>query len=1107
MSIKSKFPSIYFWIALLIVVGVFYLLSLALGQGWKTPDYTQEEIDRVEELRSVSFDPRDPVVIAKDVDYSEGKSAEWYPKKQSPMLDRLVEDGDLPPLEERIGSDPMVLEGVDGVGKYGGTLSIPSVQLSPDPGWRWRCVGFVRWSPQGIPVVPYMAKSWDISEDKRVYTFHLREGLRWSDGHPFTTEDIIYAYEIDSGLLRYKNDIKDGLKAAPPDLWCGLTLDTKVEALDKHSIRFTFREPNGIFLYMLAQFKGGFFFMSPKHYLSKYYYEHAPEQGGYGDPELIERLVKEENLPNAKALYGQKKTFKNPDKPRLSPWICRTEKVTPPYELVRNPYFPVVDSRGNQLPYMDRVFLDYKDVKMLHESVSQGRYSFHCFVDGFVDYKDFMSQRRKGGFEVYHWYSGDSSKFTIMFNMNIRGPEDEQEWKNKHELFNDIRFRKAMSHAIDREAIIDALYSGIGDACQNMPRKESLFYNEEALYKYTEYKPGLANRLLDEAGYTNRDEEGFRTFKDGSPILIIFTILEPHWEGMARFVIQYWEKLGIRSMLVVRTRTLFDMKKEQQTYDIYTWNGNNEYYPLLDPRYFVPGIQCGYAPAYSQWYTMIERGFTPERIRSLKRPTVYSPPEGHPFEQTYRIYKRACRELDPEKQAEIFQEAVEIASENLWAISMVAAPATLAIVKNDLRNVPRTVVSAWDFLTPMNAYPETYFSEESRQRPEVIKELQSQILKPRFESRHEDSGLIGTVISWGFAIAFILFIIHACLRRPYIAHRLMLMIPTLAVISVIAFTMIQLPEGDYISNRIAVLETRGETVDPADIQLLKDMFFLDDPQVVRYVKWMGLKWFFSFDEKDKGLLQGFMGYSMQTQRPVNTMIGDRLLLTMAISAMTVLTMWIVSMPLGLYCAIKQYSLTDYLLTFIGFLGMCIPNFVLALFFIYMAKKFLGMNISGLFSPEFATDPTWSFAKVADLLKHIWVPIVVSAAAGTGGGIRGTRANMLDELRKPYVRTALAKGVHPFKVVIKYPFRMALNPFISGIGNIFPMLVSGGALIAIVLSLPTIGPLQLNAVMMQDMFMGGSLMMMFTLLGIIGTLVSDLLLLVLDPRIRYTGGTR
>jgi ABC-type dipeptide/oligopeptide/nickel transport system permease component len=271
--------------------------------------------------------------------------------------------------------------------------------------------------------------------------------------------------------------------------------------------------------------------------------------------------------------------------------------------------------------------------------------------------------------------------------------------------------------------------------------------------------------------------------------------------------------------------------------------------------------------------------------------------------------------------------------------------------------------------------------------------------------------------------------------------------------------------------------------------------------------WLGLPWFLSYKSEDRGLLQGHLGYSMESRRPVNAVVGDRILLTFMIALSSILFTWAVALPIGIYSAVRQYSIGDYIFTFLGFIGMCVPSFLLALLIMYWSKVYFGISMTGLFSTEMAGQPEWTLEKVIDLLQHIWVPIVVLGVAGTAGMIRVMRGNLIDELRKPYVTTAMAKGVRPFKLLIKYPVRIAINPFISGIGALFPHLVSGGAIVAMVLSLPTVGPLMLEALMMEDTYLAGSMLMVLSLLGVMGTLVSDLLLMWLDPRIRFEGGSR
>jgi ABC-type dipeptide/oligopeptide/nickel transport system permease component len=333
------------------------------------------------------------------------------------------------------------------------------------------------------------------------------------------------------------------------------------------------------------------------------------------------------------------------------------------------------------------------------------------------------------------------------------------------------------------------------------------------------------------------------------------------------------------------------------------------------------------------------------------------------------------------------------------------------------------------------------------------------------------------------------------------------MIPTLIIISMISFIIIQAPPGNYIETRILELEMSGEEASLAEIEHLKELFFLEDPIYLQYARWIGLYWFGSFKSNDLGLLQGHMGRSMENSESVNDVVGDRILLTFLISLGTILFTWIVALPIGIYSAIRQYSPGDYLFTFVGFIGMCVPNFLLALLLMYWANKYFGISMGGLFSPEFAAQNEWDSRKFLDLFQHIWLPVVVIGVSGTAGMIRVMRANLLDELKKPYVTTALAKGVRPIKLLLKYPVRLALNPFISSIGGIFPSLVSGGAIVAIVLSLPTVGPLMLNAMISEDMYLAGSMLMVLSLLSVLGTLVSDLLLMVLDPRIRMEGGAR
>jgi peptide/nickel transport system permease protein len=326
----------------------------------------------------------------------------------------------------------------------------------------------------------------------------------------------------------------------------------------------------------------------------------------------------------------------------------------------------------------------------------------------------------------------------------------------------------------------------------------------------------------------------------------------------------------------------------------------------------------------------------------------------------------------------------------------------------------------------------------------------------------------------------------------YTVRRILMMIPTLLAISVIVFVIIQLPPGDYFTSYMNELETRGETVDPDKIAFLKAQYGFDRPMYQQYLLWL------------TGMLRGDFGYSFEYDLPVREVVGDRLLLTFIVSFATILFTWMLAFPIGVYTAVRQYSLGDYTLTFIGFIGLATPNFLLALVLQYFAHVWFGTSIGGLMDPVYVDQP-WSWGKAVSVLEHLWIPVLVIGTSGTAGLIRRLRANLLDELDKQYVVTARAKGMPPLRALIKYPLRVALNPFIADIGNLLPQIISGAAIVSVVLSLPTTGPMLLRALQSQDMYLAGSFLMFLATLTVIGTLLSDLALAALDPRIRF-GGT-
>ena len=330
--------------------------------------------------------------------------------------------------------------------------------------------------------------------------------------------------------------------------------------------------------------------------------------------------------------------------------------------------------------------------------------------------------------------------------------------------------------------------------------------------------------------------------------------------------------------------------------------------------------------------------------------------------------------------------------------------------------------------------------------------------------------------------------IESCMNS-YITRRLLGMVPTLILISMIIFVVIQLPPGDIVTSTLDRMQAQGVEVSAEQIQNLRAQYNLDQPMVLQYLSWIG------------NFVTGDMGYSYLFSRPVNELVWERLGYTLLITVSALLFTWAVAVPAGVYSAVRQYSVGDYVLTTVMLMGLATPSFLLALVAMYIGYEWFGISIGGLFSPEYRDVP-WSLARVGDFLSHLWIPMVVVGLGGTASTMRILRANLLDELNKPYVVTARAKGVKPIKLLIKYPLRIAINPFISTIGLLLPALISGEAIVSIVLGLPTTGPALIEALINQDMYLAGSFLMLLSILTVVGMLLSDLLLAWADPRIRY-----
>ncbi len=1053
--------------------------------------YSPETIEATEELRDISFGEEDIYKVQHDVDYSEGESGSWYPKGESPILAELVEEGKLPPVAERVGPEPVVIQGRDGLGNYGGTWNmitntIFTVNRIDD---YMTGTSLVRWSPLGDPIVPHIAKRWEVSPDKREWIFYLREGMKWSDGHPFTADDILFwwNYEVKQKLTAFPNSMKVKGESG------------EIIKIDPYTVKIIFSHPHGLFLERLP-FEDSFY--SPRHYMEKYH----PE---LGNEELIDATMNAKKIPTRKALYVSLRLNNNPDYPRLWPWIYRTYKSNPPQAYVRNPYYWAVDTEGNQLPYVDRFIIDVKSSKLVPIAAASGAITMQAVNIYFLHYTLFMSQREAGGYDVYHWYPSGFRMWGILPNLNKNiNPHDPMS-KPKRDLLKDKRFRQALSLAINRQQIIDAVYYGVGVPTQGSPGVESPFYHEELKNSYIEYNPNRANELLDELGLTGRDSEGYRTFKDGTRMIWYLDITPNYSDGPAPFVVEDWNKVGLKTIERSRSFTISSVADGALFHDFSVAGIGASFNPLINTARFAPGDVA--AEGYRKWYVNGGLYGNPE---AEKKGNI-EPPAGHPLRRSMELLDEAFSALTLEEQTAIYSEIQDIAVDNLWNINITTGQPWVAIVKKGFKSVPRNALYGGAYESIASGGLEAYYFEEPDDSPGVIAQIKremTEITPPShtldavtFETKGNDS--LGRVVLHIILGIIAVGLILMGFKHPYIGRRLIIMVPTLLLISIISFTIIQLPPSNYIDLKILQAEYTGDDQAKIEAEQLREIYPTDVSTFRQYVNWLGLPWFLSFKSVERGLLQGHLGFSMESRTSVNEVVGDRILLTFLISLGSILFTWAIALPIGVYSAVRQYSIGDYFFTFLGFIGMCVPSFLLALLLMYWSNLYFGISMTGLYSPEYAGRPDWSWGKAADLMQHIWLPVVVLGVTGTASMIRVMRGNLLDEMKKPYVVTAMAKGLRPINVLFKYPVRIALNPFISGIGTLFPQLISGGAIVAMVLSLPTVGPLMLDALMNQDMYLAGSMLMVLSLVGVLGTLVSDILLMWLDPRIRTEGGAR
>ena len=599
--------------------------------------------------------------------------------REAPMLRAMVERGELPPLEERLPTEPSVVVPIDEIGQYGGTWNRAwTGPADASSVARLTHVSLVMWQVDGADVEPALAREWSFSSDARSVTYRLREGLKWSDGAPFTADDIMFWYE----------DIimNDELTPAKPG-W--LRTDGQlgiVEKIDDLTVRFVFAEPYPIFNQMVA-WQGNMF--APRHYMEQFH-------PAYADQAALDAAVSDAGFDNWYELFSNKNTFlDNPDRPTMRPWGPINTPDSSRYIMRRNPFYWRVDTAGNQLPYIDEVVHTLSEnVEVINLMALAGDLDMQIRHMDIANYPTFMANRQQGGYQVHAWSPALGADPGITLNLTHQD-------QGLREVINDVRFRRALSVAIDREEINELIYHGLGNPQASTVSSFSPFYEPEFAEAYAQYDPAQANAWLDEMGLTRRDSDGYRLRLDGQPLEITIDTIAAFgpWGDISELVAEYWQAVGVRARMRILERSLFFARVNANDVDATAWSIDWTLHILVSPRRFVPEAPNGsrYAPAVGEW--VATNGASGEE------------PWGD-LRRVIDLYNEAVKTVDEQHQRELVREILRINAENVWTIGTVGeGPSAMgiAIVGNHFRNVPENAVSDVILLSPRNTNPEQYF--------------------------------------------------------------------------------------------------------------------------------------------------------------------------------------------------------------------------------------------------------------------------------------------------------------------------------------------------------------------------------------------------------------
>ncbi len=601
---------------------------------------------------------------------------------EAPMLAEMVAAGELPPVEERLPAEPLTVEVVDRIGTYGGTWN-SGLRGGNDGAWMVRTVGYehlVRWTPDWSGIVPNVAKDFEYNEEGTEYTFYLREGMKWSDGDDFNADDFVFWYEDifmnETLTLSYPSWLVTGGEPVV------------LEKIDDYTIKFIFAAPHGLFLQRLAT-PSGDYLMRPSHYLKQF---HA----SYVEEEDLMAMVEEAEYETWDQLFGDKNNqWGNVDRPTIHAW-----KLTAPMDGInvqvtfeRNPYYWKIDPEGNQLPYID--YMSYEagdDVNALVLRALAGEIDMMDRHIGTNDNKAVFFENQEQG--DYHFFATEPSAQNVMMiylNLNV---QDE----NLNEIFNNKDFRIGLSHAINRQELIDTVLLGQGEPWQGAPRAGTDLYNEELAKQYTEYDPGLANEYLDNAGYTERDADGFRLGPNGERISFAIETMGTNqsWIDMLELITGYWAEVGVEMTVKVEDRSILYDRKEANEHQAMVWNGPGGLEALIEPRVYFPYTgESGWAPLWQYYYN------------DDPRAGDVVPPE--PALKQMELYDMVKASPDPEKQTEYMKEMLAIAQEQFWNMGIASPVPGYGIVKNNMHNVPESMPGSWLYPQPAPTNPCQYF--------------------------------------------------------------------------------------------------------------------------------------------------------------------------------------------------------------------------------------------------------------------------------------------------------------------------------------------------------------------------------------------------------------